>query len=78
MPAPQLATFMLTSEGQHLLPGGALADWLGNAGVRCGKWFGRVDDEVGPRRCTGCLDHEHNGVRIQEGLWLRNYSFILR
>ena len=35
MPVPQLATFMLTSEGQQLLPGRALADWLGNAGVRC-------------------------------------------
>jgi glutathione S-transferase len=28
MLAPQLATFMLTPEGQHLLPGRALADWL--------------------------------------------------
>jgi glutathione S-transferase len=28
MLAPQLATFMLTPEGQHLLSGRALADWL--------------------------------------------------
>jgi glutathione S-transferase len=28
MLAPQLATFMSTPEGQHLLPGRALADWL--------------------------------------------------
>ena len=28
MLAPQLATFMSTPEGQHLLSGRALADWL--------------------------------------------------
>jgi glutathione S-transferase len=28
MLAPQLATFMMTPEGQHLLPGRGLADWL--------------------------------------------------